>query len=209
MTEWFDDLRSEKQQVIAKIKEETAEQEAQQRAAREQQLAQHARILATVESIQIEPLLLQFFDAALRDHPLYSNPLLTRTVNSRTINSEHANVEPAPWSGPLADDTRLQAHPLPEGHYATLVVWKIRFEIRDPGGELQGPYSIATLLNASELAVNGQALPAATGEALATALTEAFRNPQKVHADSELPHQHKHRHHKRPWYSRLLRSFSR
>ncbi len=208
MTDWFDDLRTEKQQAIAQLAERTAEQETQQRATRKQLLANHARILATVEAVQIETLLLQFFDAALRDHPLYPNPVFARSITTRTVDLEHAQLEPAPWSGPLADDTRLQAYPLPEGHYVTLIIWKIRFEIRDPDGTLRGPYGITTSLNAQELAVNGQPLATATSEALAAALTQAFRNPPRVHSDAELPHARKRRHHQRPWYKRLLRSIS-
>jgi len=202
MTDWLEELRQEKQQAIERTRAHGADANpgATGRLESEQQ-----QLAVLIRNVGIEPLLQQFVDEVLRDHPLFVNPTLNRTVTSRDAATSLAREEKegAPWSGPVAGNFLPAALELPGGRVVTRVDWRLHLSHRTQ-------YSSQLLLNdllvsasTQGVQVNSETLAAPSAETFKAALISAFR---AITQPTLPPGVRRARRRRRSWYNRLWES---
>jgi hypothetical protein len=196
MTDWLKDLREEKEQAIARTRG-AGPQVAGEVDQAETQLA------AIIQGIGIEPLLQQFMDDVLRDHPLFVDSSLNRTVFGRAAGDglAHEDRESAPWSGPVEGNFLPSALELGGGRTISRVDWRLHLNFRQRHSHQPQLNDILVAASAQGVQVNNEVLAIPTAEKFKTALINAFREstqPAPLHGV-----RHKRR---RRWYKRLWQS---
>lgn len=204
MTDWLDELRQEKQQAIART--QTARNAAPQYGSAADRLqAEQRQLAALIQNIGIEPLLRQFVDDVLRDHPLFVDPTLTRTVTGRDSAGGPAleEKEGPPWSGPLAGNHLPPALVLGSSRVVSRVDWRLHLNYRQQYSDQLQLSDILITATAQGVQVGGDLLAEPTAEKFKTALIAAFRQSTQP---SLPPGVRRARRKRRRWYHRLWES---
>jgi len=177
MPDWLEELREEKKQAIART-QGTRNAGMQYASVADRLQAEQRQLAALVQSIGIEPLLQQFVDEGLRDHPLFVDSTLNRTVIGRDSNESPAREEKegAPWSGPIEGNFLPPALDLGGGRTVSRVDWRLHLNYRQQYSEQLQLNDILITVSAQGVQVNNEPLAEPAAETFKTALVSAFRN---------------------------------
>ena len=177
MPDWLEELREEKKQAIART-QGTRNAGMQYASVADRLQAEQRQLAALVQSIGIEPLLQQFVDEVLRDHPLFVDSTLNRTVIGRDSNESPAREEKegAPWSGPIEGNFLPPALDLGGGRTVSRVDWRLHLNYRQQYSEQLQLNDILITVSAQGVQVNNEPLAEPAAETFKTALVSAFRN---------------------------------
>jgi hypothetical protein len=201
MTDWLEELREEKKQAIAR----TRNAGPQYGSVADRLQAEQRQLAALIQNIGIEPLLQQFVDEVLRDHPLFVDSTLNRAVIGRDSNDVPAREEKegAPWSGPIEGNFLPPALDLSGGRTVSRLDWRLHLNYRQQYSEQLQLNDILITASAQGVQVNNEPLAEPTPEKFKTALVGAFRNSTQP---SLPPGVRRARRKRRHWYNRLWES---
>lgn len=198
--DWLAELRESKRQAIARSEAAGIEQLAVRQTAQEQLRAEQSKLAALLQNTQIEHLMLEFCSEILQGHPNFVGYTLTRTVHSRVAGSTNECIESEPWTGPVENNSLASEFDLRNGRFVSAVEWKLQSNYCSTQGHELKPLRITIATTAAGIKLDGQMLPAPTGEKFKQALLAAFK--ATLHTFSR---RRSHRHHRR-WYRRLFKA---
>jgi hypothetical protein len=178
MADWLEELREEKRRASEQVLNTVqASEKANPVRARLAQL--QAQLLELTWQLQIEPLLQEFMQEIIRDHPQYPNSTLTRIVTGRGADSLFEFKEAAPWSAPL-EGNYLPAQPqLDNERYIIRIEWQMHLNALTPERQAQ-PFNIIARVTERGVEVNDRAIEPPTSENFKGAVLDAFQNPSRT-----------------------------